>query len=446
MNDNGFVHDVAVIGAGLSGLTAAHRLREAGRDVVVLEAADRIGGRLLRQHIAGVAVDGGGAWVGPTQDRVLSLIDELGLTTSPTYCQGRHLFRLRGRVRSGTGDVPPLPLLGLADTALAFRRLDRLARRLPRRAEALDAITVGQWMRRHLFSHGGRTLLRIAVGTTTGADVDDLSMYAFVTHVRSAGGIVALTGVQGAAQDARVVGGSVSICERLVERIGRHRVRLSAPVAAIIQHDDQVAVRLRAGQPEVLARRVIVAVDPAGCSNIDFGDALPAARRRLHFDWTMGSGIKVHIAYPTAFWRAAGLSGQAYADDGLMRVMFDATPADGGPGVLVGFLGGASIAEPAILRPEFGEQRIRHILGELVGFFGPMAAEPTGYIEQDWSAQPFLAGCVPALRPGVLTAAGQGAAEPWGRVHWAGAESAETWEGHMDGAVRSGERAALAAA
>lgn len=360
----------------------------------------------------------------------------------PHLLRGQHLFRLRGRVRRGSGEVPPLPALALADVALVFRRLDRLAGQLPRRAQQLDSISVGDWMRRNVLSHGGRTLLRITVGTTTGADVDDLSMYAFVTHVRSAGGIVALTGVQGAAQDARVVGGSVSICERLVERIGRSRVRLGLPARAVIQQDDHVAIRLQDGHTGIRARRAIVAVDPAGCSHIDFGAEMPSARKQLHDDWTMGSGIKVHVAYPSPFWRTAGLSGQAYADEGLMAIMFDATPNPDGPGVIVGFLGEAAATDPALLVADRTEDRIRRILDELVGFFGPEAAHPIGYVEQDWSSEQFLAGCVPALHPGVLTAAGSGTAAPWGRVHWAGAESAEIWEGHMDGAVRAGERTA----
>lgn len=440
------MHDVAIIGAGLSGLTAAHRLRQAGRDVVVVEAADRIGGRLLRQRVAGVDVDGGGAWVGPTQDRVLSLIDELGLKTDPTYCDGHHLFRLRGRVRRGGGEVPPLPALAAAEIALVFRRLDRLAGQLPRGARRLDSMSVGDWMRRNVMSYGAKTLLRIAVGTTTGAEVDDVSMYAFAIHVRSAGGITPLIGVRGAAQDARVVGGSVSMCERLVERIGSERVCLSSPVEAVVQHEGHVAVRLQGRTSELLARRVIVAVDPACCAQIDFGPALPVSRRRLHGEWTMGTGIKVHVAYESPFWRAAGLSGQAYADDGLMAIMFDATPERDGPGVIVGFVGQAAASEPALLSADHAEERNRRVIDELVGFFGPAAAHPIGYVEQDWGNEQFLAGCVPALRPGVLAAAHPGTSSPWGRIHWAGAESAETWEGHMDGAVRAGERAAREAA
>jgi monoamine oxidase len=191
---------VVIVGAGLAGLTAARRLRQQGREVIVLEAADRIGGRLVRQEVAGVPVDGGGAWVGPTQDRVLALLDELGLEAAPTYDDGKHLARLGGRIRARSGPAPPLNPLALADALLAQLRLDRLAHHVEgARARALDARTIGQWIDRHVRTHGARTLLRIGVATTTGKEPAEVSLLAFTAHVRSAGGVAQLLGVRGAA-------------------------------------------------------------------------------------------------------------------------------------------------------------------------------------------------------------------------------------------------------
>ena len=436
-----------MVGGGLSGLTAATRLRQAGRDVVVLEAADRIGGRLLRQSVAGVTVDGGGAWVGPKQRRVHALIDELGLTVRPTHDQGNHVVRLNGAIRSGRGPIPPLPLAALADAGLAVARLELLARTLPLRSTRLDAGTFGEWMRRHVRSHGARTALQIAVGAMTGASVDDVSLFAIAQMIRSAGSLHQLTGVRGAAQDSRIVGGSVSLCERLTDRLGRDRLHLGATVTAIEQSDDAVEVRVADGRT-VRARRAIIAVDPATCARIDFGPALSRGRRTLHDGFTMGSGIKFHLAYDTPFWRDRGFSGQAITDDGLVRILFDATPDARGPGVLVGFLGaftGDAAADdvPADADPT---ARAAQVAREVEGLFG---AAPTGsidYCERDWRTEPHLTGCVPAPAPGVLTAAGPQTARPAGRLHWAGAESADAWAGYMDGAVRAGERAAAEAA
>lgn len=427
-------YDTAVIGAGLAGLRTADLLRRAGRTTVVLEAADRVGGRLLRQTVAGVAVDGGGAWVGPRQRRVQALIAELGLSTTPTHTSGRNLFWLNGRMRSSPSWLPPIPPLAMADAGQAMLRLDAIARRLPRRSAALDRMTVGDWLVRHVHTHGARTLLEIGVGATTGSSVDEISLLAFAHHIRTAGGLNQLTGVRGAAQDARIDGGAVGLCERLAARIGT--IRTTSTVVAVQQGAERAVVHVADGA-RVEADRVVVAVDPATCARIDFGPTLPAGRRTLHREYRMGSGIKYHIAYRTAFWRAAGLSGQAYSDTGLARLTFDATPDPTGPGILVGFLG--DLAGEGL--PSSPAERRQRVIDALRRFFGDRAADPLDYVEQDWRVEPTLTGCVPAPGPGVLTAAGPDTKSPAGRVHWAGAESASDWEGHMEGALDSAERA-----
>jgi monoamine oxidase len=380
--------------------------------------------------------------VGPTQRRVRALIDELGLTLRPTYTDGKHIVRLNGTVRSGRGPIPAMPVPALADSVLAVTRLEIMARTFGRWSKRLDANTFGAWMRRHVRTDGARMMLQTAVGATMGSSVDDISLLAFVRLIRSAGGLHQLTGVRGAAQDARIVGNSVSLCERLAESLDRDRIQLRSRVTAVEQSDDEVTIRI-AEAPALRARRVITAVDPATCARIDFG-RLPAGRRALHDGLTMGSGIKFHIAYAVPFWRHRGLSGQAIADTGPVRILFDATGEPDGPGVLVGFLGdftGDRGADELLAFPDPGA-RAALVASEVDRLFGPAPAGPIDYCEHDWRAEPFLTGCVPAPRPGVLTAAGTTTTEPHGRLHWAGAESVDIWTGYMDGAVRSGERAA----
>jgi monoamine oxidase len=123
--------DVAVVGAGLAGLVAARELTAAGREVVVLEARDRVGGRVLNEAIGdGKVVELGGQWVGPTQDRVLALIEELGLETFPTHTEGENVFERGGKVKRYRGTIPRLNPLALAETARLFARINRLAGRV----------------------------------------------------------------------------------------------------------------------------------------------------------------------------------------------------------------------------------------------------------------------------------------------------------------------------
>jgi monoamine oxidase len=434
---------VIVVGAGIAGLTAARRLRQAGgADVTVLEASERIGGRLRRQRIADVDVDAGGAWVGPTQDRILALVTELGLETTPTYVDGKHLFRFDGRMRARGGAIPALGPGALVDLGLCQWRLDRLARRHPEdpaapEARALDRLSVAEWVDRALRTRAARGVLEVAVGANFGCRLEDMSLLALVGHVRGAGGLAQLTGTRGAAQDARIVGGAVGVCERLAAGLARPVV-CDAPVRAITQSEDVVRVVLDGRVLE--ADRVVLAVDPACAAAIDFGGALDPRRARLDEEFVMGSGIKFHIAYPSPFWRERGLSGQFLTDEGFVRLTFDATPPGSAIGILVGFLGEAVNGFDELLAPAGRDARAEAVARDVAAAFG-RAPAPLDYVEQDWRAEPFLEGCVPALPPGVLSAAGAGVHAPVGRIHFAGAERSAIWEGHMDGAVRSAERA-----
>jgi monoamine oxidase len=441
----GHVVRIVVVGCGLSGLRAADLLVGRGHEVVALEAATRIGGRLLRQQVAGVGVDGGGAWVGPGQDRVLALVESLGLRTAPTYARGRTRAVLRGVVRDRSGWLPPVPPGALVDLGQAMARIDLTARRLPRHAGHLDSQTVADWLDRHVHTHGARAMLTIASGAVTGAPADEVSMLTFLTDVRHAGSLLRLTGTEGGAQDARIAGQAVTLCERLAGRLG-DRVRLEAQVVALRQGTGGVEVVLGDGQ-RLHADHVVVATDPVVAGRIDLGAALPEDRQRWHARSRQGSGIKVHVAYAEPFWRRRGLSGDLLCDEGLVRVAFDATPLDDGPGVLVVFLGGlgahdetADPALAALLEPGATAPRRERVVADLARILGDDALAPLDYVEQDWRTEPFLAGCVPAPAPGLLTSVPDDLHRPWGRVHWAGTESADRWAGYMEGAVRAAER------
>jgi monoamine oxidase len=144
--------------------------------------------------------------------------------------------------------------------------------------------------------------------------------------------------------------------------------------------------------------------------------------------------------YPEPFWRDEGLSGQVTSADGPVSVTYDNSPRDGSPGVLLAFLEGAAARRAADL-PE--DERREIVVGCLERFFGPRAAEPERYIDRAWAADPYSAGCYGGfMPPGAWRANGPALRAPVGPVHWAGAETATVWNGYMDGAISSGERAA----
>ncbi|WP_347567309.1 FAD-dependent oxidoreductase [Nocardia sp. AG03] len=237
-----------------------------------------------------------------------------------------------------------------------------------------------------------------------------------------------------------MVGGTHQIAERLAADLGPDVLTLNAPVHSITQDDAGV----RVGWPDgtLAAAHVLVAIPPTLAGRLRYTPALPAARDGLTQQMPMGSVIKVQVAYPTPFWRAHGLSGFAFDLDGALSVTLDNSPPDGSCGVLVGFFEGAHARTAARMS---ATDRRAAALATLIALFGTEAAEPVDYLEQDWMAEEFTRGCYGGrLGAGVWTEYGAALAEPVGRVHWAGAETSEVWNGYMDGAVRSGLRAAAA--
>ena len=153
-----------------------------------------------------------------------------------------------------------------------------------------------------------------------------------------------------------------------------------------------------------------------------------------------GSVIKFQIGYSTPFWREDGLSGFVFSLDDAFGVVFDNSPDDASCGVLLGFLEGAHARTAGLMS---SEERRALVITALVKYFGPKAAQPFDVVEQDWSAEEFTRGCYGGrLGAGAWTQYGRALAAPVGRIHWAGAETSTTWNGYMDGAIRSGRRAA----
>lgn len=441
--------DVAVIGAGISGLTAARRLTQAGRSVVVVEAGDRVGGRTMNLDVAdGVITEGGGQWVGPGQDRILSLLDELGLSTFKTYVDGESIYRRRGRSKRYSGLVPPLSPLALADFAQLQLRLERMAKTVPldapwtaRRARSWDATTFGHWLDANAMTAEAKEMFTIGFSVTNSEDPHSTSLLVQLARIRGAGGIEHTLNITGGAQESRVVGGTARIAERLAGELG-DAVVLGSPVVEIAQDGDGVSVR--SARADIRAERAIVAMSPADAARIRVEPSLPTRRTMLQRRWSIGAESKLFAVYDRPFWRQQGLNGQAVSDLPVAQYVVDNSPPDGSVGILLGFVGTAGagsgqhwpdsiLDDPSARRSAF--------LGDLTVLFGPRAANPTAYLEKDWTHEPWISGCVGSRAPGSLTQYTDADRQPVGRIHWAGTETATVNQGYFDGAVSAAERA-----
>jgi len=442
---------VIVIGAGLAGLSAARRLVAAGRDVTVLEARNRVGGRTEAGATAdGTPIELGGQWVGPTQNRMYELISELGLSTFPTYNAGEHVLQLGGkfsRLKSHKGAVPKVGPFALADLFNGMRRFAALAQTVPldepwRNVDArdLDSQTFETWIRANLRTGAGRAYFRTVAEAVFSTDSADMSMLHVLFYAHSGTDLEILLSTEGGAQQDRIVDGSAQISQVMADALG-DSVVLNSPVRRI-DHDGSdggVTVTTREGR-RFTGSHVIVTLPPTLAGRLEYAPALPSWRDQLTQRLPAGSVIKVYCVYATPFWRADGLTGQAASDTGPVKVTFDNTPPSGDPGILVGFLEGNDGREWA--RRSL-EDRRGAVIECFARYFGPAARSPLEYLERDWMAEEFSRGCYGAhFTPGVWTAFGSALREPVGRIHWAGAECSPVWNGYMEGAVRSGERTA----
>jgi monoamine oxidase len=437
--------DVLVVGAGLAGLIAARDLTAAGRSALVLEARDRLGGRVVNQDIGnGKIVEMGGQYVGPTQDKLLALAQDLGVATFPTYDTGQKVLHFNGKRGTYSGTIPLTNPLVLADVGQAQARLEAMARKVPTdtpwtaaNAEKLDGQTFETWVRRNTASRSARTLLALGAEAVFAAEPGDLSMLHVLFYSHSGGSFSRLIATTGGAQQDRFVGGSALLPERLAAKLG-DIIRLESPVNRIEVSGDKVTATSPTAQFE--ARQIIVTTPPLLAGRIEYEPALPHWREQLTQRTPMGSVIKCQVIYAEPFWRKEGLCGQATGDGEGSRVVFDNSPPDGTPGILLAFVEGDE-ARRLGRQPE--DVRRRAVIDSLVRYFGPRAGRPEDYLERDWQQERFSGGCYGTLfGPNVWTRYGHALRSPIGPIHWAGTETASVWTGYMDGAVRSGERAA----
>jgi monoamine oxidase len=442
---NGAGMRVVVIGAGLAGLTAAVDLAAAGAEVTVLEARDRVGGRMHGVPMsANVVADGGAAYLGVRHTELLALLGEHGLGLAPTGMEGDSTFLVSDERTTTSSRVPPLDAVALGDL---FDRLEDLVAQVrpdapweSPDAERLDRLTAAQWLADEVEHPAARTFFPLFIGEMMAADPASISVLHMAFYLRSGGGIRYLNAFEGGAQQWRVDGGSHQLGEAMADRLG-DRIRLGQPVTAVDQDADEVVVHsvssVDGRRHAYRVDRVVVAVPPLLAQRIEFRPGLPTPRATAATG--RGCAVKVHLSYPAPIWREHGLSGWSVSAHGPLLSTVDDSPVDESAGVLTGFVTGAAASSFSALSAD--EQRDAAVAHASRLF--PQLPPPSRCTVTDWLAEEYSRGCYAALfGPGDWLRLGPTLTEPHGRVHWAGTETSLEFFGLMEGAIRSGHRVA----
>ncbi|TFC15240.1 FAD-dependent oxidoreductase [Cryobacterium algoritolerans] len=439
--------DIVIIGAGASGLTAATELRKAGLTVAVLEARDRVGGRLWTDDIDGAMLEIGGQWVSPDQDALKETIAELGLETFARYRTGENVYiNAAGERTLFEGEIFPvsaetereiLRLVELLDGLVALTDPDRPWAHP--RAKELDEISFSAWLEQETVDQEARDNIGMFIaGAMLTKPAHAFSTLQALLMAASAGSFSNLVDAD-FILDERVVGGLQQVPILLAERLGDD-VYLGQAVRTLRWNEDGVVAVT--DDLEVHARRVIVAVPPVLYSRISFEPPLPRRQHQLHQHLSMGFVIKVHAVYETPFWREDGLSGTAFSPYELVHEAYDNTNFGDTRGTFVGFVSDEAADELFTLTPE---ERKTRILTSLSHYFGEKALTPVVYYESDWGTEEWTRGAYAAsFDLGGLARYGADLRTPVGPISFSCSDLAGKGYQHVDGAIRMGRDTAAA--
>lgn len=445
------VFDAIIIGGGLSGLSAAKLLHENGLNILVLEARDRVGGRTFtkRDPSVGGYVDLGGSYIGPTQDYLRNLAEELGVESYEVKQDLKMVFHTKGSRKFFEKYGFPTywnPFVNM-DVNHLFYLLDKMAEEIPLdcpwnapHADEWDRMTIKEFGQKYLWTQTARDLLSVLLTLIVTSEPHESSTLWFLWYLKQSYGInVSIS----AGQDRKFVGGSQTLSDKIKELLG-DRVLLEKPVYQLKQESSTVTVATLGGH-EYTAKFVISAVPVPLLQKIHFEPSLPSLKNQMIQRLPVGSVIKCIVYYRNRFWRDKGLCGCTFSADGSdehpLVYTLDDTKPDGSYPAIIGFIPSDKARRMVHMTREMRLRKICVSLAEILDC--DEALQPVHYEEKIWMEEQYSGGCYTVMYPpGSMTMYGRALREPFGRLYFAGTETAVRWTGYMDGAVSAGKRAA----
>jgi len=439
------LYDVVIIGAGLSGLTAARRLFQASKKVLVLEAQDRVGGRTWSQPIGGEDfIDVGGQWIGKGHNQMYKLVEEAGLKTFPTFTKGKSILRRQAENKTYKGETPPLGLLALLSVQKALNKLDKAASTisletpwLSDHSFALDHQSVGSWIDETISNKKARTLIKRMAEGELCQPIDDVSFLQALSSARATGSFKQAEKVEDGALRDRIFGGAQRVSHFLHEHV-KDSVKLNCPVSFVKQLENHVLI----GNEDfsVKTKKVIITAPLPVLKKIQFTPELPKEKQILIDSMKMGTVIKCHAVYATPFWRAQGLNGSSTCLDEVVELTVDNSVPSSEKGIVTSLI--HADRAKALLKLS-DKERKEVLLKAYANLFGEQALTPISYHDYSFSNNPWIGGAYSGyFKNGDFSKYGEHIAKSNGNIHWAGTETSTLFKGFMEGAVLSGERVA----
>ena len=424
-------NDVIIIGAGFAGLTAAKSLLDHGLNIKVLEARSQAGGRVESTTLnSGERVDIGGTWITPIQTEILNLARNYGVETIMLPVEGKDLGDLETSVTH-----PELADIISQLDEMTYAINTRKPWTAPRATE-WDRQSFAGWLEKNISNSDVKRFLSGMLGEYFLCGAENISLLHTLFYWKSNGGFEYIFGESGQSSRQLRCDGSVhQLCLRMSEEIGE-RIMLNCPVRRITQFKNRTTVCIDSG--EFSAARILIAMSPTSADHITFEPALSPMRTYLAQCLMKSSLFAFKVVYEEPFWRDKGFSGSGlFYAEGIETV--DTSPKHGANGIITAYSCPHAFWRLVTMGQDERKQTVLNILSK---YFGDTAATPQQYIEKTTVFDPMILGCVTAFAPNTWSTVGSTIREPSGNIHWAGTETATEFAGQMEGAIRSGRRAA----